>query len=132
MPPSPDRPDAGHRRARFVVPPPPGRAGVERLRLVDPTGCAVAWLGYGERLAVLAFFVADQDGTWREVLRDRIVADDPAPPGWTLVERDPTMARLRDGAGTEAIAAIADGVLTIARGDTLLLAAGPDDPPSAS
>jgi hypothetical protein len=125
-----DRPDARHRRARFAVPPPvTAIAGsADRLRLVDPTGCAVAWLGYGEALVVLGVFVQEADGRWREVLRDALVDVGASPQGWTLVERDPTMARLRCDGGDEAfevIAAMAEGALTIERDGTLLLEAGP-------
>ncbi|MGC4106851.1 MAG: hypothetical protein QM753_10940 [Thermomicrobiales bacterium] len=126
------RPESSLRRARFAVPPPAGSTGTdERLRLVDPTGSAVAWLGYGETVIVLGFFVREDDGSWREVLRDcRVEAGFPDA-AWTLIERDPTMARLRAesgdafGAGTpELVAAIADGVLTIAGNDAGLLVAG--------
>ncbi|HWK81926.1 MAG TPA: hypothetical protein VNP95_14230 [Thermomicrobiales bacterium] len=129
MPAPPDHPDPSPRRARFLMPPPPaGSAGTpERLRLVDPTGNAVAWLGYGERLVVLGFLVQASDGTWRELLRDRVVPVDSPAGGWTLVERDPTTARLRDASGTEVVAGIADGVLVIACAGTPVLVAGPDD-----
>lgn len=121
----PDRPEPASRRARFAVPPPPGgRAGGDRLRLVDPTGSAVAWLGYGEGLSVLGFFVRADDGSWREVLRDLRVEEGASP--WTLVERDPTMARLRDATGAEVAAGIDGGVLVIARADASLLVAGPE------
>lgn len=122
-----DRPEPPHRRARFAVPPPPGgRAGADRLRLVDPTGCAVAWLGYGEGLGVLGFVVQADDGSWREVLREVCVEVTGAVSPWTLVERDPTMARLRDAAGVEVTAGIDGGVLVIARADVPLLVAGPE------
>ncbi|MGC4191033.1 MAG: hypothetical protein QM589_07700 [Thermomicrobiales bacterium] len=117
MPGSPDRPDGAWRRARFTVPPPSNavHSVADRLRLVDPTGNAVAWLGYGKVLVVLGFFVQDGE-TWREVLRDRPVAVDGRASTWTLIERDPTMARLRceaDGHTIELFAEIADGTLAI-------------------
>ncbi|MGN6483014.1 MAG: hypothetical protein ACTHMX_01300, partial [Thermomicrobiales bacterium] len=135
MPASSDRPDPSPRRPRFGVPPPPaGSAGTpERLRLVDPTGCAVARLGYGERLVVLGFLVQASDGAWREVLRDRVVPVDPPADGWTLVARDPTMALLRaesDGVAVEVRAEIAAGVLAIDCAGRPVLVAGPSDRPA--
>lgn len=77
---------------------------------------------------MLGFLVQASDGTWRELLRDRVVPVDSHTGGWTLVERDPTTARLRDASGTEVVAAIADGVLAIARAGTPVLVAGPEGP----
>lgn len=99
--------------------PPPARDDIgpsDRIRLVDPTGCAVAWLAYGEALVVLGFFVRDDDGTWREVLHEWIVDAGRGSQAWTLVVRDPTMAALRREGGArtdEIMVEIDNGTLVI-------------------
>lgn len=135
----PDRRDRTFRRARFAVPPPAHDVAdaFERIRLVDATGSAVAWLAYGSSLVVLGFFVryAD-DGTWREIVRDRVI---PVPGAegcgaWSLVVRDPTAARLRcvaSGYAFDVIAEINEGRLTILSGGNVLLRVGAHDSPSA-
>ncbi|MGB3327801.1 MAG: hypothetical protein WBA46_02540 [Thermomicrobiales bacterium] len=130
MPPPRDQADASFRRARFTVPPPPGNVAgaVDRLRLVDPTGSAVAWIGYGERLVVLGFLVCDPNGAWQGVLRDWIVDVGAVPQAWTLIERDPTMARLRCAiSGQPALmvqAEVDGGILSILQDQRVLLRVG--------
>jgi hypothetical protein len=83
----------------FDLPAPPGGwSGRELVRLVDPTGTAIAWLASGTSAACVALHIRDPDGKWREVVNDLSghggILVDGAPTAWTLVTRDPTSCEL--------------------------------------
>jgi hypothetical protein len=53
----------------FSLPPPPaGWAGADLVRLVDPTGDAIAWIVPGRGALCAAFHVRGSDGQWQQVL----------------------------------------------------------------
>ena len=79
-----------HRGPAIRVPPPPADTG-EIVRLVDPTGTAMAWIAVTDGARVIAAYRL-RDTEW--------VSIDPGEPGrplsgaWTLLERDPTSCLL--------------------------------------
>jgi hypothetical protein len=101
---------------RFDTPAaPPGWAGqgAELIRIVDPTGRAIAWLAPGLGANCVGYAVRRDDDTWRHLLhsgtprdlRQRpldygcaILGPEPDGPGsahrvpWQFIERDPTAA----------------------------------------
>jgi len=113
------------RRARFELPPPafaiPANAR-DLVRLVDPTGIAIAWLAVHEA-RVLGLAVRDDARRWHQLI---------VPPGsirplvggaeasWQLIARDPTAAWLHHHDATLHLA-LENGalVMTIEAGTTM-------------
>lgn len=118
------------RRARFAVPVPSRVSETgERIRLVDPTGTAVAWLDCGEAIVIRTMHVQLMDATWQEIIHDRpiMIPGTDTFGSWSLIVRDPTMAHLR-WQGETAIdlhAEIAEGILSVVEGDLVRFSSEP-------
>lgn len=89
------------------------------MRLVEPTGGAIAWLAPGRGAACVAFMVRDEADDWREVVGSADggpvatgVAIDGQATTWRLVSRDPTACLLeREDERGRLQAWLADGCL---------------------